>query len=142
MRTAVIGFLAGALSVLVFHQLGFFIATELGFLKVQIYNMKPLPPLGVPTIASLAFWGGLWGIAAAFIVPRLPGALGGPLGWVLFAGVVVMLVNWFVVLPIKGLPVGGGWRMPAPVVVPIVYAFWGFGMWLFASALRRTLKWN
>ena len=122
MRTAVIGFLAGALSVLVFHQLGFFIATELGFLKVQIYNMKPLPPLGVPTIASLAFWGGLWGIAAAFIVPRLPGALGGPLGWVLFAGVVVMLVNWF--------------------VVPIVYAFWGFGMWLFASALRRTLKWN
>ena len=77
MRTAVIGFLAGAVSVLVFHQLGFLIATELGFLKVQIYNMKPLPPLGVPTIASLAFWGGLWGIAAAFIVPRLPGALGG-----------------------------------------------------------------
>ncbi len=142
MRTAVVGFLAGALSVLVFHQLGFFIATELGFLKVQIYNMKPLPPLGVPTIASLAFWGGLWGIVAAFVVPRLPGVLDGPLGWILFAGVVVMVVNWFVVLPIKGLPVGGGWRMPAPVVVPIVYAFWGLGMWLFAGFLRKALKWN
>ena len=87
----------------------------------------------MPTIVSAAFWGGLWGILAAFLVPRLPGALGGVLGWVLFAAIIVTLVNWFVVLPIKGAPMGGGFRMPGLVVVPIVYGFWGFGMWLIAT---------
>src|SRR4029077_3751546 len=110
------GFIAGAVSVLIFHQFGFFIANELGLLKVQLYNMRPVPPLGVPTIISSAFWGGLWGIAGAFLIRRLPAALDGPLGWILFAGVIVTLVNWFVVLPIKGQPMGGGFRMPGVVV--------------------------
>ena len=48
-------------------------------------------------------------------------------------------------LPIKGLPIGGGFRMPNVVVVPLVYAFWGFGMWLIFGLVRRALggaKWN
>jgi len=108
MRIVIVGFIAGALSVLIFHQFGFWLATELGFGRSRIYNMQPVPPWGVPTIVSLAFWGGLWGILAAFLVPRLPGALAGVLGWILFAAIVVTLVNWFVVLPIKGQPTGGG----------------------------------
>lgn len=145
MRTAIAGFIAGSVSVLVFHQFGFFIANELGLLKVQLYNMRPVPPLGVPTIVSLAFWGGVSGIVGSFIVPRLPAAVDGPLGWILFAGIVVTLVNWFVVLPIKGQPIGGGFRMPGMVVVPLVYAFWGVGMWLIFGLTRRALggtKWN
>jgi hypothetical protein len=51
-------------------------------------------------------------------------------------------VNWFVVLPIKGAPVGGGFRMPGVVVVPVVYAFWGFGMWLIARTTRGVLGWR
>jgi hypothetical protein len=101
-----------------------------------------VPPWGVPTILSLAFWGGLWGIAAAFLVPRLPGLLNGVLGWVLFAAIVVTLANWFIVFPIKGLPVGGGFRLPGLVVVPLVYALWGFGMWLIARLLRAALGWR
>jgi len=139
MRTVIAGFIAGAVSVLVFHQFGFFIANELGLLKAQLYNMRPVPPLGVPTIISSAFWGGLWGIAGAYVVPRLPAALGGALGWILFAGIIVTLVNWFIVLPIKGAPIGGGFRMPNVVVVPLVYAFWGFGMWVIFGLVRRVL---
>ncbi|TAJ36998.1 MAG: hypothetical protein EPO55_20020 [Reyranella sp.] len=145
MRTAIAGFIAGSVSVLVFHQFGFFIANELGLLKVQLYNMRPVPPLGVPTIVSLAFWGGVWGIVGSFIVLRLPAAVDGPLGWILFAGIVVTLVNWFVVLPIKGQPIGGGFRMPGMVVVPLVYTFWGVGVWLIFGLTRRALggtKWN
>jgi hypothetical protein len=145
MRTAIAGFVAGAVSVLLFHQFGFFIANELGLLKAQLYNMRPVPPLGVPTIISSAFWGGLWGIAGAYVVPRLPAALDGPVGWILFAGIIVTLVNWFIVLPIKGAPIGGGFRMPNVVVVPLVYAFWGLGMWLIFGLVRRALggaKWN
>lgn len=142
MRTVVVGFVAGALSVLVFHQLGFWLSSKLLGTGFTLYNMRPVPPWGVPTILSLAFWGGLWGIAAAFLVPRLPGALSGVLGWMLFAGIVVTLVNWFVVLPIKGLPMGGGFRPPGVFVVPIVYALWGFGMWLIARLARTALNWR
>ena len=141
-RTILIGFIAGAVSVLIFHQFGFWLATELGFARYRIYNMQPVPPFGVPTIISAAFWGGLWGILAAFLVPRLPGALGGVLGWVLFAAIIVTLFNWFVVLPIKGAPMGGGFRMPGLVVVPIVYGFWGLGMWLIARGMRTALSWR
>jgi hypothetical protein len=142
LRTIVVGFLAGALSVLVFHQLGFWLSSKLLNTTFVLYNMRPVPPWGVPTIVSSAFWGGLWGIAAALLVPRMPGALGGVLGWILFAVIIVTLVNWFVVFPIKSLPTGGGFRLPGVVVVPIVYGFWGFGMWLIARLLRHALNWR
>jgi hypothetical protein len=146
MRTVIVGFVAGALSVLIFHQLGFWLANELGLTRAAIYSTRPLPPWGVPAILSAAFWGGLWGIAGAFLLQRAPGALGnalgGALGWILFAAVVVTLVNWFVVLPIKGQPVGNGFRMPGVVVVPVVYGFWGLGMWLIARTTRAALGWR
>lgn len=142
MRTIIVGFIAGFLSVLIFHQLGFHIANELGFGRSVIYNMRPVPPFGVPLILSAAFWGGLWGIVGAYVVPRLPAWLDGPYGWMAFAAVVVTLVNWFIVLPIKGAPIGNGFRLPGVVVVPIVYAFWGLGIWVFIGLLRRALGWR
>ena len=141
MKTAIVGFIAGALSVLIFHQGAFWIAKELKILPtIRLYNMTGVPPWGVPAIISAAFWGGLWGIAAAFIVERLPGSLKGVLGWVLFAAIVVTLVNWIVVAPLKGQPVGYGFRAPGLYVVPAVYAVWGFGMWLIAKIERKALN--
>lgn len=139
-RMAFAGFVAGAFSVLVFHQWGFYLAAQLGLGTPNLYSMRPVPPWGVPAIASLAFWGGLWGMLGAFVVGRLPGILNGALGWIAFAITLVLAVNWFVVLPLKGAPVGGGWRLPGVAVVPVVYALWGFGMWLFYGLMRRLLK--
>ncbi len=141
-RTAIVGFIAGAVSVLLFHQAGFWAARELGLLNARLYSLRPVPPWGVPTIVSQAFWGGLWGIVGAFLVPRLPRPLNGWLGWILFAGVIVTLANWFIVLPIKGAPVGGGFRMNAVAVVPAVYAVWGFGMWLIEKLARSAFGWR
>jgi hypothetical protein len=141
-RTIVVGFVAGALGVLVFHQLGFWLSNQLGLLNAQLYSMRPVPPWGMPTIVSQAFWGGMWGVLAAFVVRRLPAPLNGALGWMLFAGIVVTLVNWFVVLPIKGAPVGGGFRMNGVWVVPAVYVIWGFGMWLIARLMGDVLGWR
>lgn len=141
MRTVIVGFVAGALSVLIFHQFGFWLSNELGYTRSVIYNMRGVPPWGVPTIVSSAFWGGLWGIVAAFLVPRLPGALGGVLGWILFAAIIVAIVNWTVVLPIKS----GRFNMPGlPIIVvlPLVYGLWGFGMWLIARGTRAALGWR
>ena len=142
MRTTVVGFIAGFLSVLLFHQLGFYISNSLGFTRAAIYNMNAVAPFGVPAILSAAFWGGVWGVVGSYVVPRVPPTFDGLIGWMVFAGVVVTLVNWFVVLPIKGLPVGGGFRMPGVIVVPIVYAFWGFGIWLISGVLRRAFGWR
>lgn len=141
MRTVIVGFVAGALSVLIFHQFGFWLSNELGYTRSVIYNMRGVPPWGVPTIVSSAFWGGLWGIVAAFLVPRLPGALAGVLGWILFAAIIVAIVNWTVVLPIKS----GRFNMPGlPIIVvlPLVYGLWGFGMWLIARGTRAALGWR
>jgi len=134
-RTAVFGFIAGAVAFLIFHQGGFWALTQAGVLKVPTWSMGRTEPLGVPVVFSYIFWTGLWGIAGAFVVPRLP--LPSVVGWILFAAIVPTLVNWFIVLPVKGRPVGNGFAMPGVVLGPLVYAFWGFGMWLVMQLLQQ-----
>ena len=136
-RTALCGFIAGAVAYLVFHQGGFWALTHAGVLNASTWPMVSTRPFGVPQVVSYMFWTGLWGVLAAFLVPRV--TMPRWLGWVLFAAVVVTLVNWFIVLPLKGSPVGGGFRMPGVVVAPLVYGFWGLGMWLIYRALQRPL---
>ncbi|MCG6117474.1 MAG: hypothetical protein MEQ07_04675 [Aquimonas sp.] len=134
-RTALCGFIAGALAYLVFHQGAFWALTQAGVFQANTWSMAPTQPLGVPLVFSAMFWTGLWGVLGAFLVARL--SLPRWLGWMLFATVVVTLVNWFIVLPLKGGPVGGGFRMPGVVLAPLVYSLWGLGMWLIYSALQR-----
>lgn len=136
-RTALCGFIAGALAFLVFHQGTFWALTQAGVLQVNTWSMASAPPFGVPQVVSYMFWTGLWGVLGTFLVSRLPTPRW--LGWMLFAAVFVTLVNWFIVLPLKGAPVGGGFRMPGVLVAPLVYSFWGLGMWLIYSALQRPL---
>jgi hypothetical protein len=140
MRTIVIGFVAGVLSELIFHKLGWYISNQLGLSTVALYSGEPVLPFGVPAVVSQALWGGLWGIAAMFFVPRLPSGLDGVLGWILFIALIETVVHWFIVVPIKGLPVGNGFPMPGVVVAPIVNGFWGFGMWQIASLIGRAAK--
>src|SRR5437763_1453069 len=54
LRTALVGFIAGAASVLIFHQLGFWIVNQLGYARVPLYSMRGVPPWGVPFILSAA----------------------------------------------------------------------------------------
>ncbi len=136
-RTALCGFVAGALAFLVFHQGAFWALTQAGVLQVSTWSMASTDPFGVPQVVSFIFWTGLWGVLGAFLVPLL--ATPRWLGWMLFAAVLVTLVNWFIVMPLKGAPVGRGFQMPAVILAPLVYGFWGLGMWLIYSALQRPL---
>jgi hypothetical protein len=71
MRILLSGFIAGALSVVIFHQGSAFLLHHIGneipamvavFGKAAApFNMAPTKPLGVPAIASQCFWGGVWG---------------------------------------------------------------------------------
>jgi hypothetical protein len=91
------------------------------------WSLAPRPPLGVPAVLSSAFWGGLWGCAFVLLRPRLPR---GPAYWAAafaFGALALTLVAWFVVLPLKGEPVGGGWRPTGMAIGLLVNGVWGIG---------------
>jgi hypothetical protein len=106
-------------------------------LKASTWSMAATKPLGVPQLVSYLFWTGLWGALAAFMVPKI--RIPAWLGWTLFGAIVVTAANWLVVLPLKGAPVGGGFRLPGVIVAPVVYGIWGLGMWLVYQALHKPL---
>ena len=114
-----LGFLAGALSHLIF-QGGFGAILYVAHLiPALIWSLAPVPPLGVPRSLSLAFWAGLWGLVYALLEPRLTAHFGWWVGGLVF-GIAPLLVYWFVVLPLKGAGVGGGFHLK---MVPIEVGF-------------------
>jgi hypothetical protein len=126
------GFVAGFLATLLFHQTGLALLHGAGLAGDTAFSMQPVPPFGMPALVQLAFWGGVWGIAFALVerpIGRCPG--GYWLGALLFGAVVPTLVFWFVVLPLKGLPVGYGVRFRGVVATLIVDGLWGLGTAMF-----------
>ena len=115
-----IGFAAGFLSHLIFQgALGAALYGE-HLAPTLPWSLEPLPPFGVPRSLSLGFWAGLWGIGYGIIEPSLTARLGRWWGGVGFGLAGPLLVFWFVVLPLKGLGIAGGFH---PVTVPIHIAF-------------------
>jgi hypothetical protein len=128
------GFVAGFLATLVFHQAGLALLHKVGLFGGTAYDMRPVPPFGVPSVISLAFWGGLWGVAftlAERAIARCPG--GHWVGALLFGAILPTLVFWFVVLPLKGFPVGYGFHPRGIAVALIADGLWGIGTAIFLS---------
>jgi hypothetical protein len=84
-KTLLLAFLAGFIATLLFHQGLLQLLHLAGKIPMAAWNMDPAPPLGVPKVISLAFWGGLWGIALWALIRNRKG------------------IAWFVVFPIKGI---------------------------------------
>ena len=104
-RLAVL-FAAGFLAVLLGHQPMAAALNALGLAPAGFaaYALDPVPPLGVPTVISKAFWGGLWAIVLDIILARSSGASYW-IGWTVLGAVALSLVAIFVVPPLKGKPV-------------------------------------
>lgn len=138
-----LGFVAACLGTLVFHQGGVELCHLLGLTGSTPFNFSPVPPFGVPAVVSLAFWGGVWGIAfvlAESAIARCPG--GYWLGAILFGAIVPTLVFWFVVVPLKGQSLSYGFQVPRIFVALIVDGLWGLGTGVFLAMLagRRGAK--
>src|SRR5258707_8341772 len=104
-------FVAGALSVLVFHQGTVTILNILGSGNPP-FPLTPAKFLPVPQIWAWVFWGGVWGIVYGLAEKYFPG---GVLYWVaafLFGAIFFYLVLSFVIFPLRCLPVAA-WFVPA-----------------------------
>jgi hypothetical protein len=134
-----LGIVAAVVSVLIFHQGMWALLHYLeipGLTMPPPFPTDPLPPFGVPRIASLCFWGGVWG-ALFGAVWRGPRASTWWAGIVL--GVVAALTGLFIVAAIKGLPMGGGWVLGNWIKSLLINGSWGLGVGLLLMAIPGGL---
>ncbi|WP_203300775.1 hypothetical protein [Marinobacter sediminum] len=131
-------FFAGFIATLIFHQGLFMVFFLADMVPMAPFNLSPVPPLGVPSVLSLAFFGGLWGMLLWLLVGRLAGAKYW-LGHVLVGAIGPTAVAMLVVFPLKGLEasaqtwVGG----------LLLNGFWGLGVAVFMVVMdaraQRTI---
>lgn len=138
-RLVLLGFAAGAVGVLVFHQGVLFLLHIAGLVPSEPWSLEPIPPLGVPRLLSAAFWGGLWGIALAALIERVRGA---DRLWIalVFGGVLPSLVAALVVTPIKGGDMAR-WVQPQTLLLAfVINGAWGLGAALAYRLGRRAIR--
>lgn len=127
MATHLKAFLAGFLSTLIFHQGLLQILHLIGAFPNPAWNLVAVPPLGVPAVLSLAFFGGLWGILLWLMIGRSRGGrrwlLAGVLGAILPSAVAL-----FIVFPLKGMAMAGGFDPKLILGALMLNGVWGLGM--------------
>jgi len=116
-------FTGGFIATLLFHQGALALFWLGGLIPAFPWNMTPVPPLGVPQVISLAFWGGVWGLPVWWIIRRWQG-IKFWLSAMVIGAIGPTLVAMLLVFPMKGLDVN------ATKVVGglIVSAAWGLGL--------------
>ena len=101
------------------------------------YRFAPVPPFGVPVLLNLCFWGGLYGLVFGLVQPKLAGR---PMLLVGFGfGLLAVLVGYFVVAPIKGLPIGGGWVVNNWIRSILINGSFGVGIGVIYPLLAGRL---
>jgi hypothetical protein len=128
-------FIAGFVGTVVFHQGLLGLLYLAGVSPRPPFPMAPTEPLGIPQVVSLAFWGGVWAIA---LMPLLRRWTGGDWirAWVAAGALAPSAVALFVVFPLKGLGVAGGWDPKIIVGALLLNAAWGLGTALTLRALK------
>ena len=119
-------FLAGCVAVAVFHQGAVAALNAAGLMPggIQPWSFDPVPPFGVPTIISKAFWGGLWAVPLGLLLRNQTGSTYWA-GWTVLGGAALSLVAIFIVPALKGQP-ASVFMERFPIYVAI-NAAWGFG---------------
>ena len=129
-----LGFIAGAIAVLTFHQ-GMIAALHAAFpvwAPFAPYRTTPVPPFAVPAIVSNCFWGGVWGALFGLVLPRLRWPL-----WLcgIILGLLAAVAGWFIVAPLKGLPLAAGWDPSAMLRSALINGCFGLGVGLILPLL-------
>ena len=134
MRRILLGFVAGFLATITFHQIALELLHLGGLTPRGAWSMKPVPPFGVPSVISLSFWGGVWGIILVLIFARVSGAAYW-IGSIIFGAILPTLVAAFVVAPLKHQPMPHTAAMA--VIGLTVNGAWGLGTAVFYRLFSR-----
>ena len=136
MKRLLLGFVAGFLATIIFHQLAIAALHMAGIAPRPAWNMTPVPPFGVPSVVSLSFWGGIWG---AIMIPLIDRRRGGAYYGIalLFGAIAPVLVAWFISAPLHHQPIAGGWKPRSMMIGPIVNGVWGLATALFYALFTR-----
>ena len=141
--------MAGFVSVLLFHQPVLALLNSVGFIPFSPYPMVPTQPFGIPQVWSSALWGGVWGVVLSLLIFRTQRGWRYWLTVSLFSAIAVTAVFLFIVLPLRGQPIAGGWQPNLIVTGLMVNGAWGVGTALLLQWLpnlnptaisRRTLR--
>ena len=127
------GCVAGAVSVLLFHQTTLQLFFWLGWAPQAAFRIGLVPPFNAPLVVSITFWGAVYGGLFALLVPWIKGPL-----WFkgMVAGVCAMTLAWVVFLPIMGFPTAFGWRAWPMLRSFVAYQMWGLGLVLVLPLLH------
>jgi hypothetical protein len=128
-------FIAGALAVPLGHQIALWILNAIHFIDRAPFGMAATKPFGVPSLISLSFWGGVWGIILGLILRRARGTNYWVMATVIGA-IAPTLVAILVVAPLKGMTATGN---PSKLIVTglIVNAVWGLMTAVFYRLMSR-----
>ena len=128
-------FIAGTLAVPLGHQIALWILNALGLISRAPFDMTATKPFGVPSLVSLSFWGGVWGLILGWILLRARGR-----NYWLMAAVVgaiaPTLVAILVVAPLKGVRPSGNVGLLIAVGL-LVNAVWGLATAAFYRVMDR-----
>ncbi|MCG6118833.1 MAG: hypothetical protein MEQ07_11690 [Aquimonas sp.] len=135
LRIVLQAFVAGFLATLVFHQGLLGLLHAAGISPAAAWNMAAVPPLGVPAVLSLAFFGGLWGIVLWLLIRGRSGGVHWALAFALGA-LLPSLVAWFVVFPLKGI------ALSSTLVVGalLLNGAWGLGVAVFMRLFKGVAQ--
>ena len=126
-----VGFVAGFISVFVFSSGAIALYQVAGApVPFAAWSLAPVPPFGVPQTVSAAFFGGLWGIGYAVVERWLTARLGWLAGGTVY-GALPLLALWFLVFPLKGIPVGAGFTAFGLQQGIVLHAAFGLGLAIF-----------
>jgi len=128
-------FFAGALAVPLAHHLVLAAFYAAGLAPYRPYSFEPTKPFGVPTLISLMFWGGLWGIILGAVLARIHSRRTWWIVAIVFGAVAPTLVAALVVAPLKGQHL-----KPTPALAAMGFAVngaWGLGTAAFYRLMER-----
>lgn len=140
-----LGCVAGALSILVFHQMTLEAFFWIGWAPHAAFRIAQVPPFNVPLVVSITFWGAVYGGIFELVQPLVWGPR-----WLkgIVAGVCAMAMAWFVFLPLMGHAAAFGWDTWSMLRSFIAYQMWGVGLSIVIPLLhprrigRRDRTWD
>lgn len=134
-----LAFAAGFVATLLFHQGLVALFHRAGYWARPAWSMTPTWPLQVPQVVSSAFWAGLWAVLLAALLQRWSQGASYWIAWLVAGAIAPTLVALFVVLPLKGRPMAGGWEVKLMIGGMMVNAVWGLGTALLLRLARRLV---